>query len=188
MRTHRSGMLLLLGASLQLSACSGAQGPSLTRCEPGNCPLAVDTGSLIFVLGAHLGRTPNDAVGALAINAYLWRGALDTFSAAPLTSADPLGGVIITDWYTPPNAPDEHFKSTVLIVGRELRTRNLRISVLRQVLRDGRWTDARVSPQAVEDLQDKVLSRARQLRLQAGAKLVLGASTSTFCERHTAAS
>ena len=39
--------------------------------------------------------------GGIGVNAFLWRGALDTLSFLPLTSADPFGGVIITDWYTP---------------------------------------------------------------------------------------
>ncbi len=38
----------------------------------------------------------------IGVNAYLWRGALDTLSFMPLASADPFGGTIITDWYTPP--------------------------------------------------------------------------------------
>ena len=42
------------------------------------------------------------AGSALGVNAYLWRGALDTLSFMPLASADPFGGVIITDWYSRP--------------------------------------------------------------------------------------
>jgi Domain of unknown function (DUF3576) len=38
----------------------------------------------------------------IGVNAFLWRGALDTIAFMPLSSADPFGGVIITDWYTPP--------------------------------------------------------------------------------------
>jgi hypothetical protein len=34
----------------------------------------------------------------IAVNSYLWRASLDTISFMPLTSADPFGGVIITDW------------------------------------------------------------------------------------------
>ena len=40
--------------------------------------------------------------GGIGVNAYLWRATLDTISFLPLTSADPFGGVIITDWYQPP--------------------------------------------------------------------------------------
>ena len=54
---------------------------------------------------------PEDSTGGgIGVNNLLWRASLDTVSFMPLVSADPFGGVIITDWYTPPSAPDERFK------------------------------------------------------------------------------
>ncbi len=59
------------------------------------------SGGTLFTT-AHSGSSDNgsDQGGALGVNAYLWRGALDTLSFMPLASADPFGGVIITDWYS----------------------------------------------------------------------------------------
>lgn len=107
--------------------------------------------------------------GGLGVNAYLWRGTLDTLSFMPLASADPFGGVIITDWYTPPASNGERFKATAYILGRELRSDGLRISIFRQVLQNGQWVDAAVSPVTVGDIENKVLSRARELREQSMA-------------------
>ena len=45
-------------------------------------------------------------VNTIGVNAYLWRGALETLSFAPLLSADSEGGVIITDWYANPSNPN----------------------------------------------------------------------------------
>jgi hypothetical protein len=104
--------------------------------------------------------------GALGVNAYLWRGALDTLSFMPLQSADPFGGVIITDWYSPPGSPDERFKATAYILGRELRADGIRVTVFRQVFQNGHWVDETVSPITVGDIENKVLSRARQLRIE----------------------
>ena len=42
--------------------------------------------------------------GGMGVNAYLWRGALETMGFMPLASADPFGGLIITDWYQPAGA------------------------------------------------------------------------------------
>jgi hypothetical protein len=108
--------------------------------------------------------------GGIGVNAYLWRGALDTLSFLPLTSADPFGGVIITDWYTPADASGERFKATAYILGRELRSDGLRVSVFRQVNQGGRWVDAPVSPVVQADIENKVLERARTLREQASTK------------------
>ncbi|MCH8095919.1 MAG: DUF3576 domain-containing protein, partial [Proteobacteria bacterium] len=57
----------------------------------------------------------------IAVNAYLWRASLDTLSFMPLSSADAFGGVIITDWYAPPETPDHRFKANIYILDRRLR-------------------------------------------------------------------
>ena len=109
----------------------------------------------------------SDGGGAgLGVNAYLWRGALETLSFMPLASADPFGGVIITDWYQPPNDPNERFKATAYILGRQLRADGVRVQIYRQVLQGGQWTDASVSATTTTDIENKVLQRARELRTQ----------------------
>ena len=107
-----------------------------------------------------------DQGGALGVNAYLWRGALETLSFMPLVSADPFGGVIITDWHQPPGTAGERFKATAYILGRTLRADGIRISVFRQVLQGATWVDAPVPPTAASELESKVLARARDLRVQ----------------------
>src|SRR5476649_2039509 len=57
----------------------------------------------------------------VAVNAFLWRASLDTINFIPLISADPFGGVIITDWYTPAESPNERLKVQVTILDRDLR-------------------------------------------------------------------
>ena len=102
------------------------------------------------------------------MNAYLWRGALDTLSFLPLASADPLGGVIITDWHTPSGVSGERFKATAFILGRELRSDGVKVNIFRQELRGGQWVDAPISKVTVGEIENKVLDRARKLREQAG--------------------
>jgi hypothetical protein len=100
----------------------------------------------------------------LGVNAYLWRGALDTLSFMPLASADPFGGVIITDWYSPPSATGERFKATAYILGRTLRADGVKVTIFRQVRDGGQWTDAPVNPATATDIENKVLTAARELR------------------------
>ncbi len=123
--------------------------------------------SEIVSVGVRKDNTANaDAGGALGVNAYLWRGALDTLSFMPLASADPFGGTIITDWYQPPASPNERFKATAYILGRQLRADGIRIAIFRQVQQDGQWIDQPVSPATTGDIENKVLARARELRAQ----------------------
>jgi len=104
--------------------------------------------------------------GGIGVNSYLWRASLDTTAFMPLASADPFGGVIITDWYTPPESPNERFKMTVYILDRRLRADGIRVAVFRQA-RDGAngWNDAAIKNGTAIDLENAILTRARQLRI-----------------------
>ncbi len=103
--------------------------------------------------------------GALGVNAYLWRASLDTLSFLPLVSADPYGGVIITDWYANPEKSDERMKATVYILDTRLRADGVSAAVFRETLSNGVWTTAPVSPDTNIALENAILAKARQLRL-----------------------
>ena len=126
-------------------------------------------GSIFGDGGANLSEDGggNGASGTgIDVNSYLWRASLDTISFMPLSSADPFGGVIITDWYSPPETQSERFKVNVYIFGRELRADGVRAAVFRQNQQlDGSWIDAQVDQQTVTDLENAILARARQLRI-----------------------
>ncbi len=106
----------------------------------------------------------------VAVNAYLWRASLDTLAFMPLTSADPFGGVIISEWYAPPETPEERFKVNIYILGPTLRADGLRISIFRQTRAGGVWSDAPVNAEMTTEFENAVLSRARDLRLRAVAE------------------
>ena len=105
-------------------------------------------------------------MSGVAVNSYLWHASLDTMSFMPIASADPFGGTIITEWYTPRGAPDERFKVNIFILNRELRADGIKVTVFRQT-RDGsgQWVDAQVDPKTGHDLENSILTRARQIRL-----------------------
>lgn len=109
---------------------------------------------------------PGGQGAGIAVNSYLWRASLDTISFMPLASADPFGGVIITDWYNPPESQSERFKVTVYILGRDLRADGVRAAVFRQEQNGaGEWVDTAVAPTTATDLENAILTRARQLRV-----------------------
>ena len=121
-------------------------------------------------IGKGTGTARAEEGSSLGVNAYLWRGALDTLAFMPLSSADPFGGVIITDWYQPPSGAGERFKATGYILGRQLRADGVRVAVYRQVLQGGQWVDAPVSPTTTGETENKVLARARELRSQTASR------------------
>jgi hypothetical protein len=106
-----------------------------------------------------------EETGGIGVNAYLWRASLDTLDFLPLASADPFGGVIITDWYTNPQKTDERLKATVYILDTRLRADGVSAAVFRETLVNGQWTPATVNPETNIALENAILSKARQLRL-----------------------
>ncbi len=160
----------LLMAGLALGACTAGKEFAEDYSDPRN-PGGRNVGSILGdggpLISIGRGRSGEaDQGGALGVNAFLWRGALETLSFMPLASADPFGGVIITDWFQPAGASGERFKATAYILGRTLRADGVRVSVFRQVQQGANWVDAPVAANAANELENKVLARARDLRAQ----------------------
>lgn len=127
-----------------------------TAPEPGLLAGAFSLGNL---------STNKPAVGGLGVNGFLWRATLDTLSFMPLATADPIGGVIITDWHANPAVPSERFKLTVYILDTRLRADGVKVSVFRQEQGPGGWQDATVSSSTAVQLENQILRRARELKV-----------------------
>lgn len=171
--TRLSKRVSALGAVsilLLVAACEGGPVPDLETYDGET----VDVSKRETILGSSGGLTfggpdkPNRGAGAgtgIGVNAFLWRATLDTMSAWPITSADPFGGVVITDWYAPPSTPSERFKMNIYILDRALRADGIRVSVFRQIKNSaGNWLDATVQASTATKLENAILMRARQFR------------------------
>lgn len=124
--------------------------------------VASEEGGINLFGGDSKKTTENTGIG---VNGYLWRASLDTISFMPIASADPFGGVIITDWYSPADAPDERTKLNVFIRGRDLRADGVKVSVFRQVRNGKEWADAPVAASTAGSLENAILTKARQIRM-----------------------
>ncbi len=159
MNYRRLRLTTLAFAALALAACSSDPEPEPVRADSGK-----NGGLLESWFG---GSKSSGASSTITVNSYLWRASLDTVSFMPLSSADPFGGVIISDWYSPPETPDERFKVTVYILDRQLRADGLRVAVFRQHRAPaGSWIEARVDEKTGRELENAILKRARQMRLR----------------------
>jgi hypothetical protein len=140
--------LTMIACGLLLAGCGSSDSDFIQDTSTGTTAISSDSGQ----------RT-------LGVNSYLWHASLDTLSFIPLQSADPFGGVIITDWYTSPQLPDERVKITVYILDRHLRADGLKVAVFRQTKSAEGWADAQVNPDTATKLTDAILTRARELWL-----------------------
>jgi hypothetical protein len=166
-------LLLVLGVAMTGCGLGGEARYPTERPKGSTTPVYEEAPSIFGEGGLTIGGADSskpDDTGAggtgVGVNSFLWRASLDTVSFMPLVSADPFGGVIITDWYSPPQSPSERFKVNVYILGRALRADGIRVSAFRQQL-DGAtgWVDAPVASSTATDLENAILTRARQMRI-----------------------
>ena len=116
----------------------------------------------------------NDKEGGVAgvasvgipINPYLWSASLETLSFMPLSSADPFGGTIFTDWYSSSINENERCKINVFISGAELKTQNLRVSSFCEVFKNNKWVGTNTNNQDNVSLENAILNKAKKLKLK----------------------
>jgi hypothetical protein len=177
----RSQFILIAAAALVLTGCGadlsnkGTAYPSsknMKRCgDAYGCDedgLFGEGGITLFGRGSDK-EEENGGGSGIGVNSFLWRAALDTVSFVPLSSADPFGGVIITEWYSPPETPAERFKLNVFILDRQLRADGLRVAVFKEVEKDNLWRAATVDKKTATDIENRILERARELRISSAA-------------------
>ena len=105
---------------------------------------------------------------AIGVNGYLWQAALDTLSFMPFDRIEPAGGVITTDWHSTAGAPNERVKLTVQFLSEDLRSDAVKVSVVRQERAEGGdWLSVPVQAATTLQVEEAILARARQLRIDA---------------------
>lgn len=98
---------------------------------------------------------PNTTV---EVNKYIWAAALDVLNFLPIESVDPFTGVIVTGYGSPPGGGGA-YRATIYVQDPALDARSLRLSLQ---TRGG----GAVSRETARAIEDAILTRARQLRIQ----------------------
>ena len=72
---------------------------------------------------------------------------------------------MVSDWYSPQDKPDERFRITVFILSRYLSSSSLAVTVDRQQRSaTGQWVDSTIARKVADELETRILYRARQLK------------------------
>ena len=103
-------------------------------------------------------------------NVHLWRASLEVLSFMPMALADPVNGLIQTDWHVAPGNVNERMRVEVYVLSDQLRTDALRVNIYRQTFNplSGQWADAPNNPSTARQLENQILQRARDRQLAAG--------------------
>jgi len=103
---------------------------------------------------------------AMSVNPFLWRAALETIDFMPLSSADQIGGTIITDWYSTSGNEKERCKVNIFITGVNLKTENLRVVSFCQEFKDPTWVNKEIEKENNIKIENAILNKAKKLKLQ----------------------
>ena len=101
----------------------------------------------------------------IPINPFLWRASLEVVDFMPLASADPFGGIIITDWYSTVSNENERCKLNIFINGIELKTQNLKVTSFCQLYKNQKWINTNPNIENDTVLENAILNKAKKLKL-----------------------
>ena len=161
---NRSGTIFNSGTNKDLAMLDAE-----TRLQSGGGLFGKDG----LTLGKALGNNKKDnkksasAISmGMAVNPYLWRGALETINFMPLSSADQVGGTIITDWYSTADSEKERCKLNIFITGINLKTENLRVMSFCQEFKNPTWVNKETEKENNIKIENAILNKAKKLKLQ----------------------
>ena len=142
MRVLKTSTRLLLVAALAMSVTScGRLGISAGRSEDAAVRQATRT----------------NGAEQVAVNRYLWAASLDVLSFLPVESVDPFTGVIVFGYGTPPGG-GRSYRATIHISDPALDARSLNVAL--------QTSGGAVSAETQAAIEDAILTRARQIRIQ----------------------
>ena len=158
---ERSGTKFNSGVDMEL-AMRDAQ----TRLQSGGGLLGKKGLTIDGILGGNRNDNQQTSSVAMPVNVFLWQGALQTIDFMPISSADPIGGTIITDWYSTTSNENERCKLNIFISGKELSTENLKVTSFCQKYKSQTWVNKNVEKENNTKIENAILNKAKKLRLQ----------------------
>ena len=140
-------------AVLMLASCAGSDSPVTIN---QNLSRVDDDGNQRDTIW-DLFDNNDDPNVTVEVNKYIWAAALDVHSFLPVESADPFTGVIVMGYGTPPGG-GRAYRATVFVKDPALDARSLTLALQSR--------SGTVSAATVRAVEDAILTRARQLRVQ----------------------
>lgn len=156
MRFAQIGLVLVL-VSLLFACSEGGELRSRGTVTPkavSSTATEADRESTIWdVFNTSVSTTP------VKVNRYIWQASLEVLDFMPIERIDPFSGIIVMGYGTPPGGRTA-YRATVHVAEPALDARTLRVAL---ATRNGP-----ASAETMRALEDAILSRARQIRLDDG--------------------
>jgi len=158
---NRSGTIFNSGTNKDL-----AMRDAETRLQTGGGLLGRGGLSIDGILGGNNEESVATASLTMNVNVFLWRASLETIDFMPLSSADPIGGTIITDWYSTSDNQNERCKLNIFISGKKLNAENLKVRSFCQENKNQTWINKNINKENNIKIENAILNKAKKIRLQ----------------------
>ena len=103
-------------------------------------------------------QNQDDPSTTVKVNKYIWTAALDVLDFLPVESVDPFTGIIVTGYGRPPGG-GRAYRATIYVQDVALDARSLKLAMQSQ-------GGGAVAPETIRAVEDAILTRARELRVQ----------------------
>jgi len=101
----------------------------------------------------------------------MWRATLKSLEFLPLLNADYAGGVIIYDWYSESQNPQEQVKISIQFLSNELRSDSIKITAHKRICDNiNRCINSAIDKKFNDDIKENIISTARSLRIEEAKK------------------
>ena len=131
---------------------------------------AVEQGGGIFG-NVMRGGNQTGAIPNFANSNVLWKATLKSLEFLPLANTDYAGGLIIYDWYSQENNPQEQIKLSIRFLSDELRSDSVSIIAHKKVCDNfNKCSNAKVDQQFIDTIKENIIASARKLKIEEAKK------------------
>jgi hypothetical protein len=128
---------------------------------------AADEGKGVFGDILKGGGKSSGTVVDFANSNILWRATLKTLDFMPLMNVDYSGGVIIYDWYSSEERPDEQIKIAVRFLNTELRSDSLQIISHKKIcINNDKCKTIKLDENFNREVKDTIITAARKSKIE----------------------
>jgi hypothetical protein len=162
-------------AGPQAAAPSAVKDPHTVAADaPGEMDTEATLWTVLGLAKKESARPPGPQTGN-TVSPILWQAAHDTLDFVKFSSEDPATGLIVTEWYSPKDKPNERYRINVFVLSRRLRSDGVAVTVDRQERSaTGQWVDTTIARKVEDDLETAILRRAGQLKREWTKSLASG--------------
>lgn len=159
-------LALVAAMALGVAGCGGRVGEMFRRAPAPDPTLPTERVDTTSASGSAQGgstiwnlfQNADEPNTTLEVNRYIWNAALEVLNFLPVESVDPFSGIIVMGYGVPPGG-GRAYRATVYVQDPALDARSLKVAM--EARGGGAVPDA-----TVRAVEDAILTRARQLRIQ----------------------